>query len=170
MTAAAKGNQFWKQRAKHGRSKIFSSPNKLWTAATEYFQWSDDNPLQEQKAFSYQGNITKTEITKMRAYTISGLSIFLGVTRNYLSDMRDGLKLETKQGRDFSRIINLIEEVIFTQKFEGAAADLLNANIIARDLGLADKRDVVNRTANVEIPADASPEEAAKIYNELMNS
>ena len=27
------------------------------------------------------------------------------------------------------------------QKFMGAAADLLNANIISRDLGLADKKD-----------------------------
>ena len=30
------------------------------------------------------------------------------------------------------------------QKFAGAAADLLNANIIARDLGLADKQDLTN--------------------------
>jgi hypothetical protein len=31
--------------------------------------------------------------------------------------------------------------VIYEQKFTGAAADLLNPNIIARDLGLADKQD-----------------------------
>jgi hypothetical protein len=34
-----------------------------------------------------------------------------------------------------------VEEIIRTQKFEGASADLLNPNIIARDLGLADKQD-----------------------------
>ena len=32
--------------------------------------------------------------------------------------------------------------VIRTQKFEGASAGLLNANIIARDLGLSDKTEL----------------------------
>ena len=32
-----------------------------------------------------------------------------------------------------------MEQIIRTQKFEGAAAELLNPNIIARDLGLADR-------------------------------
>ena len=36
-------------------------------------------------------------------------------------------------------------EIIRTQKFAGAAADLLNANIIARDLGLADKNEVTGK-------------------------
>ena len=38
-------------------------------------------------------------------------------------------------------VLNLIhEEIIYNQKFTGAAADLLNPNIIARELGLADKQ------------------------------
>lgn len=148
------GNQFWKARAKHGRSKIFSSPNQLWKAAIEYFEWSDENPLLEQKAFAYQGEITKTEITKMRAYTITGLCIFLGVTRNYLTDLKDRLNLETRQGKDFARIIKMIEEIIFTQKFEGAAADLLNANIIARDLGLTDKKDIDHKSTDGSMAPD----------------
>ncbi len=41
-------------------------------------------------------------------------------------------------------VITRIKETIFTQKFEGASADLLNANIIARDLGLADKKDITS--------------------------
>ena len=32
-----------------------------------------------------------------------------------------------------------VEDIIRTQKFEGASAELLNVSIIARDLGLADK-------------------------------
>ena len=38
-----------------------------------------------------------------------------------------------------------MEEIIRQQKFEGAAANLLNANIIARDLGLADKAEITGR-------------------------
>ena len=34
----------------------------------------------------------------------------------------------------------MIDSIIRTQKFEGAAADLFNANIISRDLGLVDRQ------------------------------
>ena len=46
-------------------------------------------------------------------------------------------------------VIDDIEKIIYRQKFEGAAAGLLNANIIARDLGLRDKQDV-DHTSNGE--------------------
>lgn len=137
--AATKGNQFWKARAKNGRSKIFSTPNKLWVAACEYFEWAEANPLQ--KDIIYQGVVTGQE-SLLRAMTLTGLCIFLGVNSDYLTDFRDLLDLEKKQGKDFSRVIKNIYDVIKTQKFEGASAGLLNPNIIARDLGLTDKKEV----------------------------
>ena len=42
--AASKNNQFWKLRNKHGRDTLFSSPELLWSAACEYFDWCDENP------------------------------------------------------------------------------------------------------------------------------
>jgi len=47
-----------------------------------------------------------------------------------------------KEHKDFLDIITHIETIIYTQKFEGAAAGHYNANIIARDLGLADKKEL----------------------------
>jgi hypothetical protein len=46
-----------------------------------------------------------------------------------------------RKRNDFIHITREIEEIIKDQKFAGAAADLLNANIIARDLGLSDKKE-----------------------------
>ena len=128
--AAPKNNQFWKARSKHGRDKIFKTPEDLWNAAEEYFQWIEDNPLKEGKIFQYQGEIVNGSITKMRAMTITGLCRFLHITFPTWEEYK---KLD-----DFSYITHEIEEVIRDQKFSGAAADLLNANIIARDLGLRD--------------------------------
>jgi hypothetical protein len=162
------GNQFWKARAKHGRSKIFSSPKQLWDAACEYFQWVSDNPLG--KAIVYQGVVAKESESLMRAMTMKGLCIFLGVNSVYFNHFEDALDLKRKQGKDFSKVIRDIKDIIEVQKFEGASAGLLNANIIARDLGLTDKQSVESKSIIVEIPPDASPEDAAKIYNELMNS
>jgi hypothetical protein len=132
--AAPAGNQFWKVRSSHGRSPIFISPEKLWTACCEYFEWVDANPLYEARPFAYQGEVKVENIAKMRAMTISGLCIFLDIGRMTWAEY-------TKR-QDFQYITTQVEEIIRTQKFEGASADLLNANIIARELGLADKSEL----------------------------
>jgi hypothetical protein len=128
---APKGNQFWKLRSKHGRDKLFSNPEILWEAACEYFQWCEDNPLLEEKAFHTNGVITKTTLPKMRAMTLDGLWLCLDICKDTW--------YEYASLKDFTEVTKKIENVIRSQKFAGAAADLLNANIIARDLGLKDK-------------------------------
>lgn len=137
--SAPKGNQFWKARAKHGRDKVFLTPDELWNSACEYFQWVDDNPLC--KAIVYQGEVSSKPENLMRAMTVKGLCIFLGVNSKYFNDFKESLDLSTEDGKGFSEVINKIRDIIDTQKFEGASAGLLNSNIIARDLGLSDKVD-----------------------------
>lgn len=130
-------NQFWKARSKHGRNKIFTSPDQLWKSACEYFQWVEDNPLT--KGIPYQGEILGSE-SLMRAMTVKGLCIFLGVNSKYFNDFNARLDLEKEIDRDFSEVSTKIRDIIDTQKFEGASAGLLNASIIARDLGLVDAK------------------------------
>lgn len=136
---APTGNQFWKLRSKHGRDKLFTSPELLWKAAIEYFEWCEENPLYESKAFAYQGDITTATLPKMRAMTLSSLCFYLNCSDSYFRAFKSTLKEEDK---DFLTVIHEIESIIYNQKFQGAAADLLNANIIARDLGLRDNQDV----------------------------
>ena len=136
------GNQFWKMRETHGRNPIFETPEQLWVAACEYFQWVENNPLLEEKIFHAQGIITKDTVTKMRAMTISGLCIFLDIDRTTWENYRNN--------QDFFRITKEVEEIIYNQKFTGAAADLLNSNIIARELGLADKQQAEIKITDVK--------------------
>lgn len=131
---APKGNRFWEARTKHGRDKIFQSPEDFWAACTEYFQWVEDNPLWETKVTQFQGSVIDMPVAKMRAMTKAGLCFFLGIDERTFNRYRDG------NDQDFCRVAREAEHVIFQQKFAGAAADLLNPNIIARDLGLADKQ------------------------------
>ena len=133
MCAAPKGNQFWKQRSSHGRKPIIATPEIFRNACYEYFEWVEDNPLYETKVFHSTGIITKTEIPKMRAMTIDGLCLFLGIGIQTWYDYRNR--------EDFSDVVHEVERITKVQKFEGAAAGLLNPNIIARDLGLADKKE-----------------------------
>lgn len=151
MCAAPKGNQFWKLRSKHGRDKLFASPELLWDAACEYFEWCDKNPLE---TLEYNGkDAIECIVPKMRAYTWSGLEAYLDIDsfREYRTN---------PTYKEFSQIITRIEKIIYTQKFEGAAAGLLNANIIARDLGLVDKQEQtgnINVTWNEEKTYEAQP-------------
>lgn len=140
--AAPKGNQFWKLRSKHGRDKLFASPELLWKAACEYFEWCDKNPLKETKLFSYQGAIVKGEMGKMRAYTLTGLCLYLDCNTAYFRKFKERLVAKKEALEGFDTVITRIEETIYIQKFQGAAADLLNSNIIARDLGLSDKKEL----------------------------
>lgn len=136
--AAPKGNRFWEARSSHGRNPKFESPEVLWAACCEYFEWVEANPLYEVKAFAFQGVVTQESLPKLRAMTISGLCIFLDITRQTWGTFR------AMEG--FSDITTRAEEIIYDQKFSGAAADLLNANIIARDLGLKEQSQVEDVT------------------------
>jgi len=128
------GNKIWKRRASHGRKPIFATPDDLWKAAVEYFEWNHNNPIMETKAFHFQGSVITDEVPRIRAMTIQALCFFIGISRQGWS--------EYCAKPDFSEITAEIQDVIFSQKFEGAAADQLNASIIARELGLADKQEV----------------------------
>ncbi|ALX96071.1 DNA-packaging protein [Serratia fonticola] len=136
--AAPKGNRFWEARSSHGRNPKFESADALWTACCEYFQWVEENPLWEMKAFAYQGEVTQEPIAKMRAMTLTGMCIFLDITRQTWGTFR------LMEG--FSDVTSRAEDIIYDQKFSGAAADLLNANIIARDLGLKEQSQVEDVT------------------------
>ena len=173
--AAPKGNNFWELRSKHGRDKLFATPDLMWDAACDYFIWCRANPLMEAQVVKgktieedeVHGEVVKTvknyelvEVPRLRAFTIQGLCHYLDCNVGYFNDFETGLKTQIenikskvtggiisvkdkenlKQLKDFSVIVTRIRETIYRQKFEGASAGFLKENIIARDLGLTDKK------------------------------
>lgn len=159
------GNRFWEARSSHGRKPTFESPEQLEAACLEYFKWNEDNPLWEVKAFHAAGEITYANVPKMRAMTIWGLCGFLDISKLTWDNYR--------ANPDFIAVITRVEEGIRQQKFEGASAEFLNANIIARDLGLRDKQEHTGPGGGpVEhkvITHDMSSEQAAEIYRNLLS-
>lgn len=130
------GNRFWENRASHGRDTLFADANEMWKAACEYFQWCEDNPLIE---VDWVGkDAIRVEKPKMRAFTYQGLCSYLDCNTDYFRQFKNNLKPDQQ---DFSWVLSRIEDTIYNQKFIGAAAGFLNANIISRDLGLVDKTD-----------------------------
>lgn len=138
--AAPKNNQFWKLRSKHGREKIFSSPELLWDVACEYFEWCEAHPLLE---VSVKGkDNTEVAIPKARPFTMRALCLYLCCNEQYVNQLELSLKgKHDNESKAFIEVLTRIRDVIYTQKFEGAAVGLFSYNIIARELGLTEKPD-----------------------------
>ncbi len=135
--AAPVGNKFWELRSKHGTDKLFASPLMLWDAATEYFEWCENNPL---ISVEYVGkDATRVEVPKMRPFTLQGLCSYLGCNTQYFKTFRNAKRVDRE---DFDTIITRIEETIYNQKYTGAAAGFLKEGIVIRDLGLSDKKEI----------------------------
>ena len=128
--AAPKGNQFWMLRSKHGRDKLFATPEALWEAACEYFQWCDENPWTTRKAIQRtmpvrrkKGKRTETvneqqtqqEVSPtQRPYSLTGLCIYLGTSSRWWSSFRS--ECMKKNDEDFLHVIARVEETIETHR------------------------------------------------------
>lgn len=128
------GKQLWKCRSKDGRNLTYKDTQSLWNACVKYFEWVEDNPIVVSKINFYQGKAYYGNLNKMRAMTIKGLCVHLNITHQTW--------LNYKDRKDFFEVVTKVNSIIYEQKFTGAAANLLNPNIIARDLGLVDKQEV----------------------------
>lgn len=114
---------------------LFASPDLLWQAACEYFDWCDKHPWVKNEAVKSGDSAGLIiQVPTSRPYTIAGLLLYIGVNDHYWRDFRsDG-------HREFEDVIARVEKVIETQQFEGATVGAFNANIISRKLGLIDKQ------------------------------
>lgn len=146
--AAPEGNQFWKLRSKHGRDKLFETPELMWEAACEYFQWCEDNPFYKSEAkvvnggYKEPGSVEIAELPYLRPFTLQGLCLYMDCNTVYFNHFETQLRKEDPHYEGFMQILTRIRETIYNQKFSGAASGFFNANIIARDLGLADKKEL----------------------------
>lgn len=87
------------------------------------------------------------ELPKMRPFSLEGFcnyaDIVINTFKNYekLEVDADSTEEEKKKAKDFLIVTSHVRQIIENQQFEGAASGFLNANIIARKLGLADKQE-----------------------------
>ena len=154
------GNRWWEARSSHGPNPKFETAADLEDACLQYFDWNEANPLYKDQLVTFQGQASHEPVAQMRAMTIGGLCMFIAIGQDTWSEWR-------KTRSDLSVVIAWAESVIYRQKFEGASADLLNANIIARDLGLADKKELSSPDGSMTprtIIATMTPQEAAEAY------
>jgi hypothetical protein len=124
------GNQWWRKRAKHGRDKIITDVNAFIESCYEYFQSVESRPWKKKDWVGKDAIEVEREC--ITPYTKSGLLVFLGVAK---WETIESLK---KDSADFLEAVTHIENVIRTQKLEGAYTGHFSATIASRDLGLTE--------------------------------
>lgn len=152
-----KGNQYWRL-AKCGAKRKFPTPESLLEKCIEYFEWVEANPMEEPRAAHHQGTFVQGKMKRPRAMTIVALSLYIGMTRKTW--------MEYREREDYKEVCEWVEDVIWTQKFEGAAAEMFNIQIIARELGLAEKTDITSAGKSIRndwtVMPTSSPEKDGK--------
>lgn len=146
------GNEFWKQRSKHGRDKLFVTPELLLEAASEYFTWCDNNPDHRAELVKHGGRARQVKISLRRPYTMQGLCLYLDCNTSYFRQFKATLHAKISDGTattldyDFTTVLHRILEIVYNQQLGGALTGHFNSNIVAKLLGLVDRLDVT--TAN----------------------
>ena len=105
------GNKFWKARSKHGRDRIFKTPNDLLLAAYDYFEWNAKNPWMKNevlKSGERAGEIVQIPVE--RPLSDRGLCSFFGVNTLFLNQFEKTCK--EKGEDDFTKVIAHIREII----------------------------------------------------------
>lgn len=117
------------------------TPEGLFYKFQEYIKWATDNPLY---AARFDKGLFYKE-SRMRPWSERAFRLFAGISRKtwwcYVNG-RNHDNEEDPKYKIFSEICDFIVETCYNQKLEGASTDLLNASIIARDLGLTDKKEI----------------------------
>lgn len=157
MKGAPVGNEFWKLRSKHGRDKIFASPEDLWEAACEYFEaMTARTDWNQQDWVGKDGNEVVRNVRP--PFLLISMFTFMGISKQTWDDY--------SKRKDFIDICTRIQNVIFAQKFEGAATGHYKESIIARELGLRDQQDI-DHTTKGESMNGATLEELTKIAKRI---
>lgn len=136
---------------------LFENPEATLEAICDYFRWCDAEQHQSEQIELYRGEFKRGKINHMRAYTKQGCCAFIGVSaRTWDKWLEGGIETGPDGSTRSIAKIDIIEKVqsilewatsvMYEQKFTGAAAGLLNASVIIRELKLSDKIETLNDT------------------------
>jgi len=122
-----------------GLRKNIETPEILWDLFIQYRDELINNPLYRNEFNAKAGRIVS--IPLKRPLTWAGFEAFC-YDKGIIQDLEDYRYNTGGRYKGFKGIITRINSVMYAEKFEGAAAGIYQQNIIARELGLTDKKDL----------------------------
>ena len=135
--AAPKGNNYWEFRNKHGRDFKYT-PESLLDEAIDYFNFMAQRVWNKKEAIK-SGDLTGSliDVPTSTPFSSESFCLFADISmdtfRNYKSN--------ADHYKDFFDVATWAQTVIDSNQLEGATVGAYNPNIIARKLGLVDKKE-----------------------------
>lgn len=147
--------------------KIINSPEDLLAIAEDYMRHVDANPMYVEdfiKSGKDSGKIVR--MARQKPYTLSGLSVFAyrkgyPMLHNYFDNTHGAYE-------KFQPMCEVIRQMMYDQKFSGAAANVFNANIIARELGLTERSESTVKVEQPLFEISATPLQLEETDRELL--
>lgn len=141
------GNKYWHFRNKHGRNFKYT-PEKYWEEAIKYFEWISGRKWYHNEAI--KGGDKAGKLIKIPTETpmsIESFCVFADISLDTF------LKYESNKDpyKDFHDVSTRIRSIIESQQFEGATVGVFNHSIIARKLGLVDKK-ATEHSGEIKVP------------------
>lgn len=130
---------YWEWRKNTGKPKNLKSPEQLWQVACDYFQMVDEMPAEKQdfiRGGDKAGDIVRLE--NIQPYTWRGFNDYLR-EKGLLAKLEDYKTNKDGRYTEYAEVIASIGDVMFDQKFRGAAVGAFKENIISMELGLSAK-------------------------------
>jgi hypothetical protein len=158
------GNRLWRLNENVGVDLKYT-PDTFLKVINDYFEWSIENPIIKYVNVNTKDGVVKADEEYARPFTKHALCIYMGISRknfdeykkrvdnipkNLLEKGQESKLKKYKEDADrFSNVSTRAEEIIYSQKFEGASVGLFNAAIMVRELSLINKE---HQTVQTEQP------------------
>jgi hypothetical protein len=120
------------------KHKYIETPEKLWQLFLDYIEHERSNPMYKVEYVGKDGNQVKTPLET--PITFEGFECYLQ-DQNIINDLGNYSSNLNNAYDEYLPIITRVKQNCFVHNFKGASVGLFNANIIARKLGLVDKKE-----------------------------
>lgn len=124
-----------------GKPRAIESPEDFERLANEYIEWVKNNPVEKTITTAFQGVISYEKVPHARGMTQYGLASHMGIGLSTLKDY--GCREE------YSAIYNKIDAIMKSWNLDGAMSGDLNASLVARIDGHADKQDITSNGSTI---------------------
>lgn len=122
--------------AERGKPRAIDSPEDFEALAFEYIEWVKSNPIHKTITASFQGEISFKKVPHMRGMTQFGLASHMGIGLSTLKDYGNR--------EEYSAIYGRVDTIMKSWNLDGSMSGDLNASLVARIDGHADKQDITS--------------------------
>jgi hypothetical protein len=149
--AAAKGNQYYKNREKDGRPKAIESPEVMYELFQEYCEHTKANPI---KVKDWVGGMAKPVIREKEIpYTLEGFEIYC-FKQGIISHIDHYFSNREGRYEEFVGICSRIRREIRDDQIKGGMAGIFNPSITQRLNNLVEKTENKHEVSEIKITRD----------------